>query len=123
MQKVISALNRQIKIETDKCKQREMMLANKDAILFNEPLPDANEDYLKELKQAVSILENVTKPMEDWTKVVEGKISVPDELDPLVNSIGIQLRFHTISGKGEVETVCHIAYNAQKFFKERFKNK
>lgn len=56
---------------------------------------------------------------EDWTKVHEdGCIHVPDELDPLINKIGMQIRFHTISDKSEGETICHIAAICQKFFKE-----
>jgi hypothetical protein len=56
--------------------------------------------------------------MKDWTEVKEGIIDVPDELMPLFNKVGTQLRFHTISGKTEVETIAHIIWNAQKFFIE-----
>ncbi len=59
--------------------------------------------------------------MEDkrWSEPNEdGIISVPDELDALVNKVGFQLRFHTISGKGEIQTVCDIVYIAEKYFKE-----
>lgn len=53
-----------------------------------------------------------------WNKPDEdGTIHVPDYLDPLVNKVGMQIRFHTISGKGEVETVCDIVKNAEEFFK------
>lgn len=54
----------------------------------------------------------------DWTEVVNGVIDVPDELMPLFDKVGMQLRFHTISGKGEVETIADIVYSAQKFFGE-----
>ncbi len=55
----------------------------------------------------------------DWTKSEdEQTIEVPDELMPLFNKIGIQIRFHTISGKNEVLTIAHILYNAQLFFAE-----
>jgi hypothetical protein len=40
-----------------------------------------------------------------WTDPVGGVIHVPDRLNNLFNKLGTQLRFHTISGKGEVETV------------------
>lgn len=42
---------------------------------------------------------------ENWTIPVDGVINVPDHLDKLFNRLGTQLRFHTISGKGEAETV------------------
>lgn len=58
------------------------------------------------------------KEEKDWTiPDDDGNIHVPDELDKLVNKIGFQLRFHTISGKGEVQTVCDIARIAQEYFK------
>ena len=56
------------------------------------------------------------KPLKDWTEVVDGKIDVPDQLMPIFNKIATQLRFHTISGKGEVETIAHILCNCQMFF-------
>ena len=56
----------------------------------------------------------------DWTKVDGDNIDVPDELMPLFNSIGNQLRFHTISGKNEMLTVAHMVYKAQKFFSDLF---
>lgn len=48
----------------------------------------------------------------------DGTIHVPDYLDPLVNKIGMQIRFHTISGKNEIQTVCDMTYAAEKFFQE-----
>lgn len=60
--------------------------------------------------------------IEDWTKPDENDIiHVPDELDPLFNKIGMQLRFHTISGKNEMQTIAHMVYNAQKFFNSPIK--
>ena len=56
----------------------------------------------------------------DWTKPLCGKINCPDELDNLVNSIRTQIGFHAISGKGEVETACSIAFIAHKFFKNHY---
>jgi len=45
-------------------------------------------------------------------------IDVPDELMPLMNKLGMQLRFHTISDKGETLTIIHMVRIAQKFFTE-----
>ncbi len=56
--------------------------------------------------------------MKDWTEPINGSIDVPDELMPLFNKIGMQIRFHTISGKNEVVTIAHIIKAAQKFFEE-----
>lgn len=58
--------------------------------------------------------------MEDnnWHIAKDGVIHVPDELDPLINKIAFQIGFLIHSGKSENETICHIAYNAQKFFSE-----
>ena len=57
--------------------------------------------------------------MEKWnTEAVDGIITIPDELDKLVNSVGMQIRFHTISGTSEGECIARIVYNAQKFFSE-----
>lgn len=50
----------------------------------------------------------------------DGIIHVPDELDELVNKIGTQMRFHTISGKPEVQTVCDMVYIAEQFFKKKY---
>jgi hypothetical protein len=118
MKQVLSAIERQIRIEEGRLQQREIKLANKDQILFNEPLPNSNQAYLDELKSVLPLLKYLSEPLRDWTEKVDGTIYVPDELDPLVNKIGMQLRFHTISGKGEAETICSILYNAQKFFHE-----
>jgi len=57
--------------------------------------------------------------MKEWTpEVIDGIITTPDELDKLVNYVGMQIRFHTISGKSEGETIVHIVWKAQKFFSE-----
>jgi hypothetical protein len=53
----------------------------------------------------------------DWTiPDAEGNIDVPDELMPLFNTVGTQIRFHTISGRNEVESIARIVYKSQKFF-------
>jgi hypothetical protein len=53
---------------------------------------------------------------EDWTIPKGGKISVPDELVPLFNKVGMQIRFHTISGLNEVLAAAHIVKISQEFF-------
>lgn len=59
----------------------------------------------------------MTPEIRDFTKPDgEGNIDVPDELMPLFNKVGMQLRFHTISGENEVLTVARIVYAAYKFF-------
>jgi len=58
-------------------------------------------------------------PKGNWTEAdKDGFIHVPDELDGLVNKLGFQLRFHTISDKNEIQTVCDMAWIAQKYFRD-----
>lgn len=59
-----------------------------------------------------------TPDLKDWSKPnAEGIISVPDELDSLINSIAFQVKLSTISKLfGEAEMICRIGYVAQKFF-------
>jgi hypothetical protein len=53
----------------------------------------------------------------DWSpESSDGIVELPDELDPLFNKLGMQLRFHTISGKEEAGTIIDMVYIAQKFF-------
>lgn len=60
--------------------------------------------------------------MNDWTTPdKDGFIHVPDYLDKLVNTVGTQMRFVTISGKNEVEAVAHIVSAAETFFIEKVK--
>ena len=60
----------------------------------------------------------------DWNIPDEnGFIHVPDELDPLINKIGFQLRFHTLSDKSEGQTIADIAFIAQNFFTELLNKK
>lgn len=47
-----------------------------------------------------------------------GNIDFPDELMPLFDKVGMQMRFCTISGKNESLTVAHICQISQKFFSE-----
>lgn len=121
MKQVISAIERQIKLEEGKQMSRDMMIANQSDVLFNKPLTQSNPEYLKELKDVLPILKYLDTPIEDWCKEDEGSIDVPDILMPLFNKIGMQLRFHTISNKDEMATICSMVWIAQKFFHE-FKN-
>jgi hypothetical protein len=60
----------------------------------------------------------------DWSIPDEdGNIDVPEELVPLFNKIGMQLRFHTISGKNEILTIAHIVQQSQAFFKNMYEAK
>jgi hypothetical protein len=59
-----------------------------------------------------------------WSEADEnGVIHVPDYLDKLVNKVGMQIKFHTISGKNEIQTVCDIVAIAEKFFKDHYEGK
>jgi len=54
-----------------------------------------------------------------WNKADKNNtINIPDELDSLFNKIGMQIRFLTILGKNEVQTVADICFIAQEFFKK-----
>jgi hypothetical protein len=58
--------------------------------------------------------------LKDWTEPdLKGNIDVPDELMPLFNKIGMQIRFHTISGANEVLTIARMVKVAQEFFEGR----
>ncbi len=118
MKQVISAIERQIKLEEGKQMSRDMMIANQSDVLFDKPLTQSNPEYLKELKAVLPILKYLGTPIEDWCKEDDGSIDVPDNLMPLFNKLGMQLRFHTISGKDEMATICSMVWIAQKFFHE-----
>lgn len=45
-----------------------------------------------------------------------GVVHIPDELYPLFNKLGMQLRFHTISGENEIVVVARMVKIAQEFF-------
>ena len=121
MKQVISAIERQIKLEEGKQMSRDMMIANQSDVLFDKPLTQSNPEYVKELKDVLPILKYLDSPIEDWCKEEEGSIDVPDNLMPLFNKLGMQLRFHTISGNDEMATICSMVWIAQKFSHE-FKN-
>jgi len=52
----------------------------------------------------------------NWTEIKDNQINMPDYLDPLFHKLGMQLRFHTISGKEEKLTICHMVRIAEEFF-------
>lgn len=57
----------------------------------------------------------------DWNKADKnGTMHIPDELDKIFNRVGMQLRFHTISGKNEVQTIADIVHSCQEFFKKMY---
>ena len=55
----------------------------------------------------------------EWTKPIDDTIDVPDELMPLFNKVGIQVKLMTISGKNEVQTIADIVELSRKFFKDK----
>jgi hypothetical protein len=57
----------------------------------------------------------------DWTVPdKDGTIHIPDELDGLFNKLGMQLRFHTLSDKNEIQTVADMIWIAEQFFKKKY---
>lgn len=57
----------------------------------------------------------------DWNKADKDEtIHVPDELDKVFSRVGMQIRFHTISGKNEVQTIADIVHGCQEFFKKMY---
>jgi len=58
---VISALERQIRLETAWIEERDMMLASKNDIYWQgKKIPIVNPEYLKQLIKAVEILKKET---------------------------------------------------------------
>ena len=55
----------------------------------------------------------------EWTKPIDDTIDVPDELMPLFNKVGMQVKLMTISGKNEVQTIVDIVELSRKFFKDK----
>lgn len=93
--------------------KREMMIQN--PICFNEPLQDSHPQYLEELKKGYAILEYYNNPIEARTE-----FDLPEKFKPLFNQFLTQLRFHTISGKDEAETVMHMVNIVESFFHDEF---
>jgi hypothetical protein len=46
----------------------------------------------------------------------DGNIHIPDELIPLFHKLGMQLRFHTISGENEIQVIARMVKLAYFFF-------
>lgn len=70
------------------------------------------------MEQSESIASDSTKVLsaEDWTIAdKDGNINIPDRLDKLFNKLGMQMRFHTISGKNELQTVVDMTAIADKY--------
>jgi len=91
----------------------------KQQFLNEHPIKDDskfNEDYIKYLENIINNLPCVI--YEDWSTKADknGTIDIPDRLDKLVNKIAMQIRFHTISGKNEVQTIVDITKIADDFF-------
>lgn len=47
-----------------------------------------------------------------------GNVELPDHLEKLFHKLGMQLRFHTISGKNEYLTIIHMCQIAEEYFDE-----
>jgi hypothetical protein len=59
-----------------------------------------------------------------WNKPdKDGNVDIPDYLDKLFNKLGMQMRFHTISGIPEAQAVVNMTWIAEKFFTEYFSGK
>ena len=56
MELVISALQRQIRLEEAKHEKRQRMLATANQVVHMDPLPESNPEYLEQLKKAVHLL-------------------------------------------------------------------
>lgn len=58
----------------------------------------------------------MSKIDKNWCELKGDYIEVPNELMPLFNKVATQIRFHTISGKGEAATIAHILEISRQFF-------
>ena len=56
----------------------------------------------------------------NWNKADEnGIINVPDELDGLINKVGMQFNFVQFSGKNQNQAICDIVKGCQDFFEKQ----
>lgn len=55
---------------------------------------------------------------ENWVEPIDDLIDVPDVLMPLFNKVGMQIRFHTISGENEILTIARIVEVSRQFFRD-----
>lgn len=61
-----------------------------------------------------------TKEKPNWTEPnKDGNYNIPNELEPLFNKLGMQIRFHTISGKNELQTVVDMTSIADEFYSKK----
>lgn len=88
-----------------------------DGIDYICPKCKENWDY-----EHLDILE-IPKLSEDWTEVNDNSINVPDELDPLLNRIGMQINFMLYSDKDKNLTICHILRLSEEFFHKYYTDK
>jgi hypothetical protein len=77
---------------------------------ISELILEAMENYADQFKSKYSLTENWCEADKD------GNINIPDHLDKLINKVGFQLRFHTISDKNEIQTVCDIVRISEEYF-------
>ncbi|QIY82541.1 hypothetical protein HER18_02775 [Chryseobacterium sp. NEB161] len=80
-------------------------------------------DRILELSKNELIKQSFPNLSEDWTEVSDNSINVPDELDPLLNKIGMQIQFMLFSDKDKNLTICHILRLAEEFFHTYYINK
>jgi len=52
----------------------------------------------------------------NWNEPVDGTIYIPDELDEIVNKVGMQINFMQYSGKSIEQTICDIVKICQEYF-------
>lgn len=72
------------------------------------------KEYASQFSPSKGVREEEIK---DWSKPVDGIINVPDELDGLVNQIGMNYRLHRISKRmTEPEFICRAVFLCQKHF-------
>lgn len=66
-------------------------------------------------KASVPVPEDVV----DWRDADEnGVVRIPDELDPLVNSVHLQLQIHLQDGSISNQAIVNIVWAAQKYFQK-----
>lgn len=54
----------------------------------------------------------------NWVEPIDDLIDVPDVLMPLFNKVGMQIKFHTISGENEILTIARIVEVSRQFFRD-----
>lgn len=78
--------------------------------------PNFKQFTLMEQSESTSSDSTNVLSAEDWTIAdKDGNINIPDRLDKLFNKLGMQMRFHTISGKNELQTVVDMTAIADKY--------